>query len=292
MRHLKARWVAPVVLFLGASGLFAQSQLSSPQPSPSQSSTFVLPAGTKVQLVVTRPIWALSAKVGDPFFAQVSFPATAGNHIAIPPGAFVQGTIEGITRPTRRSLRAELDVLFSSIIFPNGYAVLLPGGTTSTAAASATAASAPPDPAQTLIAITIQVSTANDLLLDNGAQVEMTLGAPLALDATRVSQSIPLARAMLPQQFKSATLCRFIPGSSGTSDTVIPGTPGTPDTVIPGGPGMPDTVIPGTPSSPPTVISGTPGTPGYFCPPAPLVTSSSPLVRSKPTQTPGPVATK
>ena len=297
MRPSEASAVLPFALCLGINTLFAQSQLPPSQPSPTQTSTFVLPAGTKVQLVLTRPIWALNAKAGDAFFAQVAFPATVGNRIAIPAGAFVQGTIDGITRPTRRSNHAEIDVLFTKIVYPNGYTVLLPDGT-GTATASAAPAPALPDPSQTLIAITIQVSTANDLLLDNGAQVEMTLGAPLSLDAARVAQSIPLARASLQLQFKSATLCRFIPGSPGTpgtSDTVIPGSPGTPDTVIPGSAGMPDTVIPGTPATPDTVIPGTPGTsgtPDYYCPAAPLVTSSAPLVRSKPTQTPSPVAAK
>ena len=77
-----------------------------------------------------------------------------------------------------------------------------------------------PAPGETLIAITIQVTTTNDLLLDNGAEVEMTLGAPLELDAKQVAQSIPLSRVPAPGQLKSATLCRDIPGS--------PGSPGTP----------------------------------------------------------------
>ena len=55
---------------------------------------------------------------------------------------------------------------------------------------------------ETLIAITIQVTTANDLLLDNGAEVEMTLGAPLELDAKQVAQSIPLSRVPAPGQLQ------------------------------------------------------------------------------------------
>jgi hypothetical protein len=81
------------------------------------------------------------------------------------------------------------------------------------------------------------------------------------------------AHEQLPQ-FKSATLCRPIPGTPGSPDTVIPGTPGTPPTVIPGGPGMPDTVIPGIPGTPSTTIPGSPGTPGTVCPGPPVVTSN------------------
>jgi hypothetical protein len=127
----------------------------------------------------------------------------------------------------------------------------------------------------------IQVSTANDLLLDNGAPIEITLATPLALDPQAVAAAVPLSHAPAPGQFKSATLCQFIPGSPGTPgspDTVIPGSPGTPDTVIPGVNGAPDTVIPGTPATPSTTIPGTPGTPGspdIPCPLPPIVLSST-----------------
>ncbi|MGA2570833.1 MAG: hypothetical protein ABSF23_09960 [Terracidiphilus sp.] len=246
---------------------------------------------------MTRPVWALPAKNGDTVYAQTSFPAVAGNRMAIPAGTYVQGTIKDLTRPTRKFDRAEIQVLFTKIIFANGYTVELPGGTSAVQAPAAVAASGDPQPAQgeTLIAITVRVTTANDLLLDNGAEVEMTLGAPLQLDLKQVAQSIPLSRTPQPGQFKSATLCRDVPGSPGapgTSDTVIPGTPGTPDTVIPGGPGMPDTVIPGIPATPSTVIPGTPGTPdypGYVCPAKPLVVSCTP-VNNQPTQSSQPVA--
>lgn len=240
-----------------------------------------LAAGTKVELVVTTPVWAKSTKAGDPLYTQTNFPVTTGDQVAIPAGSWVQGTIEGITRPTRRQSHAELQVLFTTIIFADGYAVALPG-----------ADPAQPVPAgsgtMTAATVTVEVSTANDLLLDNGAQMEMTLGAPLALEAAEVAKAIPLTHAPAPGKFKSATLCRptpgdpGTPGTPGTPDTVIPGSPGTPSTTIPGGPGMPDTVIPGTPATPDIVIPGTPGTigtpgsPGTVCPMAPIVMESTP----------------
>jgi hypothetical protein len=159
------------------------------------------------------------------------------------------------------------------------------------------APAANPAPGETLIAITIQVTPANDLLLDNGAEVEMTLGAPLQLDAKQVAQSIPLSRLPQPGQLKSATQCRNIPGSPGTPgtpDTVIPGSPGTPDITIPGMFGSPDTVIPGTPATPDTVIPGSPGTsgtPDYICPAKPLVISST-RVNNQPTQSSQPLAAR
>jgi len=234
---------------------------------------------------VIRPVWAISAKAGDSVFAQVSFPAVVDDRVAIPAGAYVLGTIEDVTRPARRTNRGEIDILFSKIILANGYTVELPGA--ASAAVDSSAPTADNAPGASLIAIKLQVSVANDLLLDNGTQVEMTLEAPLVLNADEVAQDIPLERAPQPAQFKSASMCRYLPGSPGTpgtSDTVIPGTPGTPSTTIPGGPGMPDTTIPGTPGTPPTVIPGTPGTPGtpgIGCPPAPLVISCAPIVQNK-----------
>ena len=207
-----------------------------------------------------------------------------------------------MTKPTRRSNRAEIDVLFTQMIFADGYVVPLPGdpGVTGTASPAGSLGGS----TETQIAITIQAATANDLLLDNGADIEMTLGAPLALNAMQIAEAVPLSHVPQPGQFKSATQCRNTPGylgspgTPGTPDTVIPGNPGTPSTTIPGGPGMPDITIPGTPATPDTVIPGTPGTPGtpdipgYTCPAAPMVVSCVPVVKSKQPLTPKPVAAR
>ncbi len=252
--------------------------------------SITLSAGTKVELLASRPVWAATAKAGDVFYAQTSFPVVVGMGIVIPAGTYVEGTIESVTRPTRRTSRAEIEVLFTKIIFANGYVVLLPGDP------SAPGSSPQSTAAQTLIAITIQATTANNLLLDNGADVEMTLSAPLTLDAQQIAEAIPLSRAHNPGQMKSASQCTPTPGSMGTPgtpDTLIPGSPGTPSTTVPGGPGMPDITIPGTPATPDTVIPGSPGTPGYPgmpCPPKPLVISCAPVVNKDQTPPAQPVA--
>ena len=301
MSRFEAVFLSACLFSFPTASLTAPIQSAQAQPSTASSTASItIPAGTKIELVVTRPVWAQSAKDGDTVYAQTYFPTVVGNGMAIPAGTYVQGTIEGVTRPTRKFDRAEIRVLFTKIVFASGYVVTLPGGTNAPAAPAGSSAGADPSSTQgeTLIAITIQVTTANDLLLDNGAEVEMSLGAPLELDAKQIAQSIPLSRTPQPAQFKSATLCRDIPGSPGTSgtpDTVIPGSPGTPDTVIPGGPGMPDTVIPGTPATPDTVIPGSPGTPGtpdYICPAKPLVISCAPVVNSGQPPTPQPVAAR
>jgi hypothetical protein len=244
-----------------------------------------LPIGTRIELAVTAPVWARTAKAGDALYTQVDFPVITGSVIAIPAGTYVQGTIQSISRPSRFKGRAQIQALFTTVIFANGYVVSLPRlyastGPTQTVANPLQTSGALSPLSPTVMDLTVNVSSSNDLLLDNGTQFDMTLAAPLSLDSRQVAAAVPLSRTVDLGKFKSATQCRptpGTPGSPGTPDTVIPGSPGTPSTTIPGGPGMPDIVIPGTPSTPPTVIPGTPGTPGFSgqnCPPPPIVTSS------------------
>jgi hypothetical protein len=254
-----------VLLCLGAGGIAWADPLQS--GSMDAAAAVTLDAGTKVELTLTIPVWAEKAKPGDPIYTQINFPVVAGGSVAIPAGTWVEGKIEAVTKPTRKTNRAELQILFTKIIFANGYTIALPDAGLAAMVAD----------------VTVQANTSNDILLDNGAQIEMTLDAPLALDAAKIASALPLSHAPEPGKFKSATLCRPTPGepgTPGTSDTVIPGSPGTPSTTIPGGPDMPDTVIPGTPSTPDTVIPGTPGTPGTpgsVCPATPIVISSVPV---------------
>jgi hypothetical protein len=236
--------------------------------------------------MLTSPILARTAKVGDGVYAQAVFPVAVKNQMAIPPGTYVLGQIDMLTRPGWLSPHAQFQIHFTKIIFANGYTVELAGAqnvaTGPPPAQPASAASgtplAPPDDVIAAVASAyVEVSSANDVLLDNGTQIEMVLQLPLRLDAASVAAAVRLSNPALLAHLKSASLCRPIPGTPGTPDTVIPGTPGTPGTpptVIPGGPGMPDIVIPGTPATPgtpDTVIRGTPGTPGVRCPSPPLV---------------------
>ena len=86
-----------------------------------------VPAGTKIPLTLKQGITTKNAHVGDPVYAQTSFPITANDHIVIPPGTFVQGEIRRVQRPGRVKGRAELLMNFTSMIFPNGYTIVLPG---------------------------------------------------------------------------------------------------------------------------------------------------------------------
>lgn len=87
---------------------------------------YSVPAGTKVPLTLTQGITSKTAKEGDPVYAQTAFPITQNNRIVIPAGSYVQGVVRRVVRPGRVKGRAELQMSFTSMIFPNGYTVLLP----------------------------------------------------------------------------------------------------------------------------------------------------------------------
>ena len=96
-------------------------------PEASKENTMVIPAGTKVPLTLRQAIWTKNAQVGDSVYAQTAFPVVINEVIAIPPGTYVQGKISRVVRPGRVKGKAEVQVNFTSMIFPSGYTVLLPG---------------------------------------------------------------------------------------------------------------------------------------------------------------------
>jgi hypothetical protein len=239
------RRILGLVLAVGvasAVGMSQQTETAKPE--------LTVAAGVKLQLAMTRAVWSARVKAGDTLYAETVFPVSVGQRIAIPAGSYVEGQVEGVVLPTRRKDRAELDVRLTKIILANGYVAQVQG---------------------TAAHLTVQVSKSSDILLDNGTQMEMSLGAPLALDRDAVTAAMAVARAPKPGEFAHATLCRPSAGTPGSTGVTIPGTPDSPPTVIPGAPGMPDTVIPGTPGTPSQVVGAVPGTPGTVCPLPPLV---------------------
>ncbi len=103
-----------------------ESRLDQPTaPEPSQALT--VPAGTKIPLTLKQAISTHSARVGDPVYAQTAFPIVQNNRVVIPEGTFVQGTIRSIVHPGKVRGRAQLQMTFTSMIFPNGYTVVMPG---------------------------------------------------------------------------------------------------------------------------------------------------------------------
>jgi type IV secretion system protein VirB10 len=85
-----------------------------------------VPAGTKVLLELRSAVDTKSAKPGDGVYLSSTFPVVVGNRVMIPNGVYVQGTVDRVQRGGLRA-KAQLDMHFTSIIFPNGSVVEIPG---------------------------------------------------------------------------------------------------------------------------------------------------------------------
>jgi hypothetical protein len=96
-------------------------------PSSPEKKTYTVPAGTKVLLQLRSGINTKSARVGDGVYLASVFPVVVGNHVMIPTGVYVQGVVDRVERAGRVKGRAQLDMHFTSIIFPNGSVVEIPG---------------------------------------------------------------------------------------------------------------------------------------------------------------------
>lgn len=87
---------------------------------------YIVPAGTKVLLELRSAINTKSAKAGDGVYLSSTFPVVVGNRVMIPTGVYVQGVVDRVQRGTVRT-KAQLDMHFTSIIFPNGTVAEIPG---------------------------------------------------------------------------------------------------------------------------------------------------------------------
>jgi type IV secretory pathway VirB10-like protein len=95
--------------------------------APAQPDTITIPAGTRIPLALKQAISTKTAKEGDPVYAQTTFPFAMNDRIVIPTGTYVQGKITHVKRGGRIKGRAEILIHFTSLVFPSGYTVMLPG---------------------------------------------------------------------------------------------------------------------------------------------------------------------
>jgi type IV secretion system protein VirB10 len=111
---------------LGLTAAWAQTPKAETQAAPTSTRVSV-PAGTKVPVMLKHAISTKSAKPGDPVYAETSFPVVVNERVLIPAGTYVQGRISKVERAGRVKGRAEVLIHFSTLIYPSGYTVILPG---------------------------------------------------------------------------------------------------------------------------------------------------------------------
>jgi hypothetical protein len=110
-------------LLLCTSLGLAQTQAN--EPTPVQ--TLTVPSGQKLLMQLKSGINTKTAKAGDGVYLETSFPVSIDNTMAIPAGTYVQGVIDNVKRSGRVKGRAEVLFHFTTLIFPSGYTVSVPG---------------------------------------------------------------------------------------------------------------------------------------------------------------------
>lgn len=97
------------------------------RPTAAPADTITIPAGTRIPLSLKQAISTKTAKDGDAVYAETAFPFALNDRIVVPIGTYVQGKISHVKRGGRVKGRAEILIHFTSLVYPSGYTVMLPG---------------------------------------------------------------------------------------------------------------------------------------------------------------------
>ena len=194
--------------------------------SPEDRQTLVIPAGTKVPLSLKQSVSTKNAHEGDAVYCQTTFPIVQDNRVLIPAGTYVQGKISHVQRAGRVKGRAELLMHFTTLIYPNGYTVMLPGSLENVPGADKTSMKGPEGTVRQdsdagkkvgeiastgatgavigaiadggkgaligagaggAVGTAIALLTrGNDVKLENGTSIEMVIQRPVSLDPNRI----------------------------------------------------------------------------------------------------------
>jgi hypothetical protein len=115
------------IIFVLLAGALAAAQANPVAQGETSGSQLTIPSGTKVPLALKQAISTKNAREGDAVYAVTTFPVVINDRIVIPAGTYVQGRISSVKRGGRVKGRAEVLMHFSTLIYPSGYTVILPG---------------------------------------------------------------------------------------------------------------------------------------------------------------------
>ena len=111
----------------------APAAAASPAPgTASDPHVITIPAGTKIPLLLKQAISTKNAREGDAVYAETAFPFVVDDRVIVPAGSYIQGKISHVERGGRLKGRAEILMHFTSMIYPSGYTVMLPGSVENT----------------------------------------------------------------------------------------------------------------------------------------------------------------
>lgn len=111
--------VVAVAALAVSFGLRAQDAVQQPS-APAAAESYTIESGTRIPLALISSVSSKNSSAGDRIYLETAFPIVKGNHIVIPTGSYVTGTVTEVKRPGRVKGRGELYVRFDSITLPNG----------------------------------------------------------------------------------------------------------------------------------------------------------------------------
>jgi hypothetical protein len=127
MRILAALLLLSTFTLAQEANQASSSPALSARSSPAPAHEVTIPAGTKVPIALVNAISTKGSHEGDPVYARTTFPVVLDENILIPPGTYMQGRIASIKPAGRLKGRAEVLMHFTTLIYPSGYTVVLPG---------------------------------------------------------------------------------------------------------------------------------------------------------------------
>ncbi|MGA8430836.1 MAG: hypothetical protein WB729_13515 [Candidatus Sulfotelmatobacter sp.] len=123
---------SPVQTAPVANGPAQSSNKTSSTTATQNVNAAVIPAGSRIPLQLKQAISTKNAREGDSVYAETAFPFVLNEHVLVPAGTYIQGKISHVERAGHGHGRAEILMHFTSMVYPSGYTVMLPGSVENT----------------------------------------------------------------------------------------------------------------------------------------------------------------
>ena len=114
--------IVPCSVFFFVGALLGQAPASSDvnRPGVNAPSVYTIDTGTHIALGLINSVSTKHSAAGDRIYLETVYPIVINNHIVIPPGSYVAGTVTEVKRPGRVRGSGELYVRFDTLTLPNG----------------------------------------------------------------------------------------------------------------------------------------------------------------------------
>lgn len=120
MNRIIAIGVVAAMPLIGQQEALSEQSLDSTDLDRPAESEVVVPAGTRVPLVMINSISSKHSRPGDPVYLESVYPVVVDGRILIPAGSHVSGRVSFSKRPGRIKGRGKLGVQLEQMILPNG----------------------------------------------------------------------------------------------------------------------------------------------------------------------------